>query len=430
LFQIQNKNIENSLKKQIEILEKQNIENIKNIKNENQDIINQLNSKMKIQKDEFDEQKNIIKNENQKLLDNLNLQLKNSSENNQQQFLKYKNELEKMKQHEIQIITEKNENEINILKDQNNYLNQQLTNFQNLKMFLNNTKTKGCLGETKVMEILNNHYKEHEFLDNTHTLGNGDIIGNINNTRFFIEIKTHSDSTLKKTFQAVNKNFIQTALSSFELNETDFAILCYPNLKSIPIKKKNHNKYCFDNSMNDNTIEVDFLTTSKGKQFPIFYCANVFEYDINLLICIKAGLRLTREIKNINFENLKANFIKIQKLLYDLNQKHENSLKLIKLLKDDFEKQGLCIHDLINLLLSEKNNDNEEEQNENYIKSDLKKIYNFLKENNIMLNKKNIIENFEKYENLNLKLSKTSIKNLSIKAYLNKIIEEESIIIN
>lgn len=99
----------------------------------------------------------------------------------------------------------------------------------------------------------------------------------------------------------------------------------------------------------------------------------------------------------------------IQLLINEIHRKHEKSIKTIKMLSDDFNEEYANILNLVDILLTEKNIENEESSN---VESEIKKIVDYLTENKIKVTKKKLLEHKDKVQ---ANISRTTLKTFPYK---------------
>lgn len=419
IFVLKNVNLENSLEKKIDLLEKE----------------------LKEKQNQFEEEKKQIEEENYKILNehksNLdqntkywqnqitNLVEKNNTieEDCNKRFIEWKQMIEGKYTNDIEVLKEKNTNNIEFLKKEKEYLieknateleslKKENEKFNNMNLFFQqqNSNSKGLLGEYCTLELLRSSYQSEDIEHTAYDKDNGDIIATIRDTKILIDVKTHTNQTQKKSFVQTRKDFIKTVeVSKKKDRKIDMAILEYPIATGIPVKSQLNDKFIHTK---ENNIELEFVLID-DVQFPIFYVCNTAKYNINLILTINIGIKILNELKLLNTTNLKKNFKRIQSLIHDIQIRHEKNMKLIKNLTENYDEEYKNILDLVDVLLSEK--DMQYESDEFNMKAEIQKIIDYLNENKIKVNKKNIIEFKEK---VNSNISKTCIKNISIKNFM------------
>jgi hypothetical protein len=179
-------------------------------------------------------------------------------------------------------------------------------------------KTKGDLGEYKIRQFLENYFPHSTIVDTSKTAGGGDILLVVQGSRIQIEVKNHSETTLKANHKKILSEFLEKARVEKDLDKIDAAILAVPSSSDIPLK---HNLQC------------ENIVTEKGLHFPVIYITNIIDNPGKISMGVATILRVLEinkehDRKIANSSQMKS---KIDILLKELNEQLKNIGESIKI---------------------------------------------------------------------------------------------------
>lgn len=296
-------------------------------------------------------------------------------------------EYSELYQNQKKVLQNVYEDQIKLLETQNQDLKAKIEESNEtsniLKTFLQTNKQKGDFHEELEINNLRKSFQNENIYDITEEQGLGDILAVISNTKIMIECKNWSNITMKKCYAKTYKDFIERVKHGKLNKKADFGILAFSQADGIPLKKENGK---FDHSRNGN-IEMEIIDVQESL-IPIFVVPNsCIDNSKNLIWTINIGLKIYKMLMTQKVSNVKLKFKKIQGYLDLFLKKTIRMEKLSKDLNEEIVQMKEDINDIINIIF------NEEEEKEEGVDVEIKKVIHFLQMNNMTLTKQNIIQN-------------------------------------
>ena len=274
---------------------------------------------------------------------------------------------------ENEVLTKTQEAGVGTLASQIKDLELNLCNTMNSISLKITPSGNGKLGENFIDQLLSK-IPNSEFKNRTQSRGDGDFLFITGDIKVMIESKNWTNSSIKGNPKELD-NFRETAKTSHEENEIDFAIMALHRVTDLRGK----------------ALDIEMVFTKRGSLM-LLYVTNLFNHPERILYAIDAGILLLNQQSKQSVDSDKLlfqidNFLKgISSMEDSIKERNKQMRDMSSLIKKDSEQIEIIRQMLENLL----NNSDQMPMKDRIIKlcSELVKQHGETKVSKVMLENK------------------------------------------